>query len=761
MRTKKTHTLRTRTDTLKFDVGTGRLISFRSAAAPGQEFIESSLDHPVCAIQWLDEQRQSRWMDSHSTRRIRVRCGKFGKGQRLTIECIGLGRKDLDLVGTVTVSPDDPMSRWTCALTNRAGVEIVDVQFPFVVARYQLGGKAGSETIVMPQSFGYLIREPTMQKLGPDGLACWDFAPRGMHTGWNHYPGVYFAQFMAYYNDRAGLYLAMNDTAGHVKRFKPIHREPGIRFGIAHVGDWPRRGRRALGYDVLLGSFTGDWWDAAGIYREWSLRQKWAVPLPQKKVPDWLTDSPVYITIRPQGILDTGPVHPVKEFLPYEKCLPILEKIARAVNAPLAVILMGWERAGSWVYPDCFPPVGGEKSMRNFIRRVRQRGWHAGSFCNGTRWVTSHNWNGYDGGEYFNRHDGRASVCRHPDGNLWADHWGWRDSYLQCSGTVKTRAVATDFVKHLISWGMDSIQFFDQNLGAATFPCFAKDHEHPPMPGKWMAAKMEQLLADFRNAAVEAKAPEVIHSVEMCTNEYSLPLFDESDSRLYPPGTVGCFGDAIPIYQFLFHECIVMHGMMGVAPEPYHLEIRNAFNGVMGEIPGAVMIGDGSLLAKNTDNWADWEPKVGNNDYALAMIRAVTELRRGAGKDFLVYGRMQRPCAISGVRMIKWKWQQCPYAIPAVFHGCWTAPDGRYAVALANWTDRPRRVTVQDARLEQGMLLHTAAKGVKSQSAPVRRHCLTVNLPPHSMVLVARAGEEKGEIGDGPKDNSLLEQVQQ
>jgi hypothetical protein len=399
-----------------------------------------------------------------------------------------------------------------------------------------------------------------MQKLGPDGLACWDFGPRGMHTGWNHYPGVYFAQFMAYYNDRAGLYLAMDDTAGHVKRFKPIHREPGIRFGIAHVGDWPQHGRRALGYDVLLGSFAGDWWDAAGIYREWSLRQKWAVPLPQKKVPAWLTDSPVYITIRPQGILDSGPVHPVKEFLPYEKCLPMLEKIAKAVNAPLSVILMGWERAGSWVYPDCFPPVGGQKSMRNFISLVRQRGWHAGSFCNGTRWVTSHNW----------KRITSIRPCRES---------GWRR--------------------------------------------------------RWS-----------------------------------------------------------------------------------------------------------SLLAKNTDNWADWEPRVGNNDYALAMIRAVTALRRGAGRDFLVYGRMQRPCAISGVRVIKWTWQDRRYEIPAVFHGCWTAPDGRYAVTLANWTARPQRVTVRDVRLEPGMLLYTATKGVKTEPAPVRRHCLTMKLPPHSMALVALAGAE-------------------
>ena len=730
-------TLRTSRDTLKFDAGTGRLVSFRSDLAPQQEFMDPSPDHPVCAIQWLDGHRMARWMDSHRARSIKVRCERAGKGQRLTIACIGLGGVDLNLAGSVCVSPDEPMSRWTCSLTNHAGVEIVDVQFPFVVAKYKLGGKAGSETIALPHNFGRLIRAPSMQELGPDGLACWDFSARGGGCGWNHYPGAYFAQFMAYYNDRAGLYMAMEDTGGHVKRFKPLHREPGIRFGVSHIGDWPQQGARELGYDVVLGSFAGDWWDAAGMYRDWSLRQKWAVPLQKKNVPTWLAESPVYITIRPQGILDAGPVHPVKEFLPYEKCVPMLEKVAAAVDAPLAVILMGWERAGSWVYPDCFPPVGGEASMRRFIRWIRKRGWHAGSFCNGTRWVTSHNWNGYDGGEYFDRRDGRASVCRHPDGNLWADHWGWRDSYLQCSGTKKTREVATEFVKHLLSWGMDSIQFFDQNLGAATFPCFAKDHEHPPVPGKWMAEKLEQLVAGFRKAAVDAKAPGVVHSVEMCTSEYGLPLFEESDSRLFPPGYVSGWGECPPIYQFLFHECVIMHGMMGHAPEPYHLEIRNAYNCVMGEIPGAVMIGDGTLLAKDTDNWADWEPKVGNNDHALAMIRAVTALRRGAGRDFLVYGRMQKPCRISGVPTLQWKSAGRRHKTPAVYHCCWTAPDGRYAVALANWTNTSRNVGVQARELGEEAVLDLSARTRKSMRMKAEGGRFAVLLPPHACAILA------------------------
>ena len=50
--------------------------------------------------------------------------------------------------------------------------------------------------------------------------------------------------------------------------------------------------------------------------------------------------------------------------------------------------------------------------MAEFTLQARQRGWHIGSFCNGSRWVVGHLWNGYDGRDYYRRHGGDASVCR-------------------------------------------------------------------------------------------------------------------------------------------------------------------------------------------------------------------------------------------------------------------------------------------------------------------------------------------------------------
>lgn len=736
--------LRTSRDTLKFDPQTGRLVSFRCQASADQELIASCGDHPVFVIQYIDPRHHARWADSRSARSASVTLKEQGDESLLTVVYRGVGGLELDLTATVRTHAEKPLSRWTFSLRNNADLEIVDVQFPFVVAPYELAGAPGSETIVVPSGFGMLIREPSPQKLPPDSISLWQFtSPNG---GCSHYPGGDFAQFLAYYNDRAGLYIACQDTEGRIKRLRAVHRDPGLRLGIAHVGDWPRAGNRDLGYDVVLGSFIGDWYDAAGMYRDWSLRQKWATPLHKRQdVPDWLLDSPPQIVIRPQGVLDGGPVEPIEQFLPYEKCVPMLERIAQRVEAPLVAIIMGWERGGSWVYPDCFPPVGGEESVREFARLCRERGWHVGSFCNGTRWVVGHCWNRYDGWDYYHHNGGSESICRHADGSAWEESWdfSWRPSICCCLGAPRTRQIAEDFVQRLIGWGLESIQFFDQNCGAATFPCFAGDHEHPPAPGRWMTQQMDAMVDAFHRVARQAGQNQVIQSVEMCANEYSLPLFQQSDSRLCPPGHSGQAGQTWPIYQFLFHECIVMHGAMGPAPEPYHLPIRNAYNGVMGEIPGGVLTGDGTLLNKDTYNWAPWEPEVGSDDDALEMIRTVTALRRGPGRDFLIFGRMQKPCQLENVRTMKWTHDGRKHAIPAVFCGCWTAPDGRYGVALANWTTKRQRVTVCEGRLGPSARVHLSARRLSTRRVELGEQKVTIRLPPLScaMLVSADAGD--------------------
>ena len=728
---------------LQFDGQTARLLSFRSKDASAQEFVVSDERVPVFVIQHLTRDHEFRQLASTDAKKLAI---EFAR-DTLTASFSGIGDMDLGATVRVRMPEGEATSRWSISVRNHANLLITDVQFPFVIAPYELSGQPGSEALLRPLATGRFWQSPKPQDLEPDSPHAWQFRPENYDT--YHYPGLTFAQFLAYYNDQAGLYVACHDNSGGIKLIKPVHSPMGgIRLGFAHVGDWPASGGRELGYDVVLQAFHGDWYEAASLYREWSLRQPWAAtPLHRRKdVPDWLLDSPPHIIVRIQGRLDAGPTEPNTAFLPYPKIVPLLESISKKVDAPLVAVIMAWERPGPWVYPDCFPPAGGDESLSEFTGLAGARGWHVGSFCNGTRWVTHHYWSGYDGGRYFAEQHGPETVCRTHDQQLWRENWAgdWRPSYACCLGVARTREIADRFVERLVDDGLDWVQFLDQNVGCSAFPCFAEDHGHARVPGKWMNEAMRSLLDSFRDiAAREAEKSggkrAFAFSVEYPPNEFFMPHFQVCDQRIAPPGHTAYGKLFFPLHSFLYHEFVITQGAFGAGPEPYHMPIRTACNLVTGEIPGGVLTGDGSLLNRDTFAWAPWSPPVGSNDDSLAMLRSAVALRRGRGRDFLLFGRMLKPVDVGGVKIVHWENGRQVNDIPAVVHSAWQSPAGRFAAVLANWTGETQAVTLNEPRLGKEVHETRSAESVSTWSRTVDRGALSVSLEPLSCTLVEQA----------------------
>ena len=128
------------------------------------------------------------------------------------------------------------------------------------------------------------------------------------------------------------------------------------------------------------------------------------------------------------------------------------------------------------------------------------------------------------------------------------------------------------------------------------------------------------------------------------------------------------------------------------------------------------------------------------------MIRTVTALRRGPGRDYLVFGRMQRPAPIDGIETIRWEYDGKARAVPAVFQAAWQPPDspavggagsGGFGVVMANWTSDEQTVTITDPRLGAKATLHLAARTLESKAIDISDHGATVSLPPLSSALVA------------------------
>jgi hypothetical protein len=248
---------------------------------------------------------------------------------------------------------------------------------------------------------------------------------------------------------------------------------------------------------------------------------------------------------------------------------------------------------------------------------------------------------------------------------------------------------------------------------------------------------MSRFVNDMHNLAEKKGEYGVVHSAESGLNEVCLPLFQQTELRVYPAD----YGsDTIPLYQYLFHECVILQGMMGFGPEPYHLVIKNATNFILGGIPGGVMTGDGTLLDKDTSNWALWEPKAGNSEDSLKMIRNILTIRRGAGKGFLVFGRMLRPAEVTGIEQFKWQYGSREHNYASVFHSAWQSPDGNHAVILANWTKNPQNVTIFDKRFNSSRDLKITLCGEETAEIFIsnKPEGANISVPPLGCVIITQ-----------------------
>ena len=183
-------TLKTKLDALTFDLDTGRLVGLSPLDDPGLNLIAPRDDHPAFVLQYLAEgeyvvldSRQAKLSATHD-------------GPSLTLAFSQVGGLDLDVTLTVTASPADRFSRWSATVRNGAGLQIVDLQFPFVVVPDEPDGDAAAAG-----GAGACSPAATSSRTCPaDEPRRWQFWPENGNS--QHYPGRSFAQFLAWYTPR-------------------------------------------------------------------------------------------------------------------------------------------------------------------------------------------------------------------------------------------------------------------------------------------------------------------------------------------------------------------------------------------------------------------------------------------------------------------------------------------------------------------------------------------------------------------------------
>ncbi len=731
---------------LLIDSVRGSIASLESTYGIDRELlIRDHVRLPLFMVEFMNDRREFTLVSSSDAKEIAVHKEDHEAGPTIVIEYKQVGGLPVDAVVTIRCPAGETLTYWNLELKNGTTSWIGHLRFPIVEVPFD-DPAGGDRSYILSSSLDGSLSGPVEPAVygrpvwtrhtplerqwgGPENLTpdlwledIWSGRQHNTPDIWRYpnYPGQWAStQLMAYYNSAGGLYLACDDAGGLPKFIDRVMEDDGVTLGLGHYPGTRGPGTTRLAYNVVLGTFHGDWYRAAEIYRDWATKQPFCGPTlaARNDAPKWLTNSPVGIAwpMRGQGDWD-APATVNPEYTPAANALPYLEKISAALESPLMPFVYNWERPGPWVQPDAFPPLGGEASMREFLAKSKEKGWYPFLYGDSLCWVTWQGNTGYDGMPYFRSHGGEAAVARRPDGSFVEDVWPWRKNYWVCVGTEKGRGMILEMTRKMAELGPSVVQQFDQGPGPVA--CYATDHGHAPVPGPWMTASFKQLLkADAETA--RSVNPGVMMSCEGAPPEICLEDFQIWDGRV----------KTCPLYSFLYHEYCNGHaGFFGnrVNDEALRLSVGRAIvNGYMVNFT----LRDKGLLEYDWDQ--AWARAIPDQSAILEWAKRMNRLRAGIARDFLVYGRMLRPWPVRNVTLRDFGAGDEPLVQSAT----WQAPDGRIGIVLANCADQGEspRVELVGQGTRSIMLNIDGQESRRTAELPI---ALDIDMQPRSFSLI-------------------------
>lgn len=647
----------------------------------GVSLLAAAAAPPLFTLYVGPEGAGGREISSQEAKRSAVAADKTGDDTRVTLTYGEFPVAGLTVVATAVVPARGPLTTWTLSVRFAEPTALRAVRFPQVAAVPAIG-EAADDVFVLPSLPGALIRNPS-QAWGPNQAV------------WLKYPGDLSAQFLAYQDQTAGVYLASQDAQALPRRLGIWRRPDGFRLaheftlGAGTVTEWQSP------YPCVLGVTQGTWCDSADLYKAWAVGQPWCARRLQERddIPAWWKAGPLVHVCEVRSY----DAHGVQTGSYYPALQEHLARLRRHAEGDIVLMLAGWEKNRRWSAGDYFP-IFDEATARPLLAELKASGVRPFVFLSGLFWTFE------NAGANANRPPvpdawKEAFVVDPKTGALQEFTLGestpqrpWeRHSYQFCVTPAATREFLHQVVDQAHAVGIDLLQM-DQTTSGGGAACAAADHGHPAGAGPYQTQAFVNLLADMR-AYGKAKSPDFVLFHEE-PHEELIPVLDgfhvrEYKERWWYRGTPGAVG--IPLFSYLYHEYAIGYGgdsaTVSTRPDPNSVRMQ-AVNLVTGRTPGLSVWSSPANLAS-----ADLAP--------LTVLHHHTRLLQRGGAPFLMLGRMLHPLRLdvpeATYRMpVKGKdgWHSEPFVEPAVLTSSWAAPDGRIAHLFVNPTAEARALNV-------------------------------------------------------------------
>ncbi|MGD9494818.1 MAG: DUF6259 domain-containing protein [Armatimonadota bacterium] len=541
---------------------------------------------------------------------------------------------------------------------NESTCQLRAVQFPRL-ALVPEPEPAAKATLVFPRAHGRSWRNPFD---APRGYLVGTAEPAG-HTG-----GMEM-QFGTLYDDAGnGLYWAFYDGEGYHKRVVYDNADRGrIDLKLEHIPeDCLTPGQDyASPYPVAIAAYHGDWWDAARMYREWALQQKWCARGPiemRADVPDWVKQADVWI----RGDARRYAAQFEADFA---------YALQDIIGGTFGVQLYGWYQVDG--VPNWFATLGWPmvEAYPEMIAQAKARGIHHTPYVNSLQ---------TDLADPSCPEGVRGAFLLNASGDpvRWSDE---AEEYTLCAATDIWREMLVQACERLVREGNASGVYLDQLGGQCGYPCYASDHGHPVGGGHYATDSLRAICQAIREAMGKhdpqaALSGEVQHEM----------LLDVTDHRLqhynWWPGWVNLWPAVYGDYSIDYGRTLSFTQSAdseGNLPSPIEFYGPTGNTFISGLAFGRIWpTGNPHNLITSPGNEEE-------RDYFQACLN----LRR-AGRKWFEFGYLQRPVTvlteIPTVPMKDPKGRDS--AIDALLHSAWIASDGSLAFAFTNVSEEPLRV---------------------------------------------------------------------
>ena len=548
-------------------------------------------------------------------------------------------------------------------------IEFPKICLPSLIENCTEGGK-----ILFPYNEGMLVsNENLLPRYEPE------FPSSGAYF---MFPNMVCSQFMAYLFDDIGLYIGAHDVKRGLKGVDFCAFESGIVMQMRLYSGCDYGQDFAPDFPVVWQACSKDWICATEIYRNWfenNLPQNVAPLKENNSLPDWYKGSPLVVTYPVRGWHDYDSMEPNALF-PFTNALPILKYMKEKSDTQIMSLLMHWEGTAPWAPPYVWPPFGGEENFNKFKDELHKRGDLLGVYCSGFGYTLNSKLTDYNNRDEVEKGKVLEAVCHSPQNKpeLGITCTYQRVGYDICPVSKLGRKILDEAYAPLFATDLDYIQILDQNHGGGQYLCYARGHEHPPMPGEWMTSNMQKLLNDWNNAA-----PNIVFGCESAAAEPFISNLLMSDNRYelnYP------FGTPVPVYAFIYHEYLrnFMGNQCGCPFEPKYdtLRYRLGYSFSIGDIMTMTLAPDGRLMS----HWGthDFE-SAPDMDTALTFVKNLTKFYNECGKEYLYGGRMSSAPDIEceEIKIPLFRGQEFS-TLPRLLSSRWEAENGMIAYIVIN-----------------------------------------------------------------------------